>query len=93
MPTRKVDANLTLGHDADLRDYEIAAAILSDWRVQSIRLLTNNPAKIESLRGWGARIDERVPIEIAVNAHKAGYLNVKARKMRHWRGALNQTGE
>lgn len=88
-----VDANLILGHDADLRDYEIAAAILSDWRVRSIRLLTNNPAKIESLRSWGTQIEERVPIEIAANAHNAGYLNVKARKMRHWLGALKQTGE
>ncbi len=88
-----VDANLMLGHDADLRDYEIAAAILSDWRVRSIRLLTNNPAKMESLRYWGTRIDERVPIEIVANTHNAGYLNVKARKMRHWLGALNQTGE
>lgn len=88
-----VDANLMLGHDADLRDYEIAAAILSDWRVRSIRLLTNNPAKMESLRAWGTQIDERVPIEIAANVHNARYLKVKARKMRHWLGALNQPGE
>jgi len=78
-----VDANLLLGHQADERDYNIAVAILRDLGVRSVRLLTNNPAKIEALEALGMPIVARVPIEIPPNPENAQYLNTKAERMRH----------
>src|ERR671925_716562 len=57
-----VDANLLLGHKADERDYAAAALILKDLDVLSVRLLTNNPIKIESLQALGISIGGRVPL-------------------------------
>ncbi|HRE30134.1 MAG TPA: GTP cyclohydrolase II, partial [Anaerolineales bacterium] len=54
-----VEANLALGHQADERDYTVAALILRDWGVRSIRLLTNNPLKIDSLRALGVNVTGR----------------------------------
>jgi 3,4-dihydroxy 2-butanone 4-phosphate synthase/GTP cyclohydrolase II len=78
-----VDANLALGHQADERDYSIAALILKDLHVRSVRLLTNNPHKIESLRGLGVNVIARVPLQPTVHADNAGYLRTKAERMRH----------
>lgn len=78
-----VDANLLLGHQADMRDYAVAAAMLNDLGVHSIRLLTNNPAKIEGLEKYGVRVSERVPLQIPPNPENEGYLRTKARRMRH----------
>ena len=57
-----VDANLLLGHQADERDYAVAAQILKDLAVPSVRLLTNNPFKIESLQEHGMPVSARVPL-------------------------------
>lgn len=78
-----VDANLMLGHGADERDYSLAACILEDLGVKSVRLMTNNPAKINALRDEGVNVVARVPIEVAVNAESAGYLLTKAKRMDH----------
>ncbi len=78
-----VDANLALGHGADERDYTMAAVLLRDLGVRSVRLLTNNPAKMESLAAHGFAVRERVPLGPFVNAENAGYLATKARRMRH----------
>ncbi|HLB48280.1 MAG TPA: GTP cyclohydrolase II [Anaerolineales bacterium] len=78
-----VDANLALGHQADERDYSIAALILKDLNVRSIRLLTNNPHKIESLRQLGVRVNARVPLQPTVHADNADYLRTKVERMRH----------
>ena len=59
-----VDANLELGLPADARDYGIGAQILADLGVQSMRLLTNNPAKRAGLEGYGLSIAERMPLLI-----------------------------
>ncbi len=58
-----VDANIELGFPPDMRSYGIAAQILMDLKVKSIRLLTNNPLKIEELRKYGFKI-VREPIEV-----------------------------
>ena len=79
-----VDANLMLGHAADERDYTPAALILRDLKVQSVRLLTNNPAKLEALRGLNVPVVERVPLLPTVHPFNQYYLNTKARRMRHW---------
>jgi 3,4-dihydroxy 2-butanone 4-phosphate synthase/GTP cyclohydrolase II len=78
-----VEANLALGHQADEREYGVAALILRDLRVRSICLLTNNPVKIESLRQLGVRVSTRVPLQPTVNADNAIYLRTKAERMRH----------
>lgn len=78
-----VDANLALGHQADERDYDTAVAILRDLGVQSVRLLTNNPAKIEALQKLNMPVIERVPVEIPPNPENEQYLATKAERMRH----------
>jgi GTP cyclohydrolase II len=78
-----VDANLLLGHEADERDYVIAAHILRDLGVQSIRLLTNNPDKLDSLREAGIPVTERVPLMGPVCAENARYLQTKAKRLNH----------
>lgn len=78
-----VDANLLLGHQADERDYNLAALMLRDLGVESIRLLTNNPDKIESLRGFGIPVTAREPLQVAPNADNAAYLAAKANRLNH----------
>jgi 3,4-dihydroxy 2-butanone 4-phosphate synthase/GTP cyclohydrolase II len=78
-----VDANLMLGHQPDLRDYRVAAAMLKDLGVESVRLLTNNPDKINGLEAEGVDVVERVPLQTAVTDYNAFYLDTKARRMRH----------
>jgi GTP cyclohydrolase II len=78
-----VEANLLPGHDADGRDYEAAAHILKDLGVRSIRLLTNNPHKIESLDELGLEVTDRVPLQATVHSDNAAYLLTKARRMEH----------
>ncbi|MBE2201670.1 MAG: GTP cyclohydrolase II [Anaerolinea sp.] len=78
-----VDANLLLGHQADARDYTIAALILRDLGVHSLRLLTNNPSKIESLQALGMTVQDRIPLHTPVTQENAAYLSTKVTKMRH----------
>jgi len=77
------EANLVLGHQPDERDYSVAAGILKDLGVASIRLLTNNPDKISRLEELGVAITGRVPLETTVNADNAHYLFTKAIRMNH----------
>lgn len=78
-----VEANLLLGHQADERDYTIAARILADLGVQSVRLLTNNPDKIDTLQLTGINVSERVAVEPTVYSENASYLFTKATRMNH----------
>jgi 3,4-dihydroxy 2-butanone 4-phosphate synthase/GTP cyclohydrolase II len=78
-----VDANLILGHQADEREYSVAAAILEDLGVRSIRLLTNNPSKIKYLRGLGLPVVAREALESTITAENADYLQTKVQRMNH----------
>jgi GTP cyclohydrolase II len=78
-----VEANLMLGHQADERDYTMAARILEDLGVRSIRLVTNNPLKITHLQNLGVPVVERVPLQPTVTADNAEYLFTKVRRMNH----------
>jgi len=78
-----VDANLLLGHQADERDYTIAALILEDLQVRSVSLLTNNPLKIKSLRELGIVVERQLPLHPTVNEGNFRYLLTKALRMNH----------
>ncbi len=78
-----VDANVKLGFEPDLRSYEIAADILADLKVKSIRLMTNNPEKVVGLEKSGVVVNERVPIVIPPREPNAFYLQTKKERMGH----------
>lgn len=78
-----VEANLLLGHEADARNYTVAALILGDLGIRSVRLLTNNPLKMESLQDLGVPVEERIPLQTAVTPENARYLATKVERMRH----------
>jgi 3,4-dihydroxy 2-butanone 4-phosphate synthase/GTP cyclohydrolase II len=78
-----VEANKKLGFKADMRNYGIGAQILVDLGVRKMRLLTNNPKKMVGLEGYGLKIIEQVPIEIAPNPYNKCYLECKKLKMGH----------
>jgi len=78
-----VEANEHLGFNADLRDYGIGAQILRDLNMDHIRLITNNPAKIEGLDQYGIKVVERVPLVLGSCPHNERYLQAKKEKMRH----------
>jgi len=78
-----VEANLALGLPEDMRDYHDAAAMLRDLGVRRVRLLTNNPAKIEGLEEDGIDVVERLPLQIMPNPANIRYLHTKQEKMGH----------
>jgi GTP cyclohydrolase II len=78
-----VEANLRLGFEADARSYDMAAQILDDLGVKSVRLLTNNPLKIAGLEAAGVKVVDRLSHWVGETQHNASYLAVKRRKMGH----------
>ena len=78
-----VEANVALGFPEDARNYAVAAQILKMFEVNQVRLLTNNPQKIEGLEKYGINVAERVPIEIAAKPADLFYLQTKKLKMGH----------
>jgi len=78
-----VEANAHLGFGADLRDYRLAVGILKSLGIEKLRLLTNNPRKLNALTDGGLTVVERVPIECGRNPHNESYLSAKADKLGH----------
>ncbi len=78
-----VDANLELGFPEDMRDYKVGADILKELGVKSIRLMTNNPDKIEQIEEYDIKVTGREPIEIHSNETDVIYLKTKAERMGH----------
>ncbi len=78
-----VEANEALGFAADERDYSYCKEILSSVNIESVRLMTNNPRKINGLEDVGIKVTERVAIQVDPNKHNEDYLKVKADKLGH----------
>lgn len=78
-----VEANHRLGFDDDERDFRIGADILRQMGFHDVRLLTNNPAKVEKLNACGLNVVERVPLKVGENRHNHAYLATKAAKSGH----------
>jgi 3,4-dihydroxy 2-butanone 4-phosphate synthase/GTP cyclohydrolase II len=78
-----VDANTELGLPADAREYSSGAQMLADLGVRSVRLLTNNPAKVSGLASGGVDITARIPLATAVNPYNLRYLATKRDKLGH----------
>jgi 3,4-dihydroxy 2-butanone 4-phosphate synthase/GTP cyclohydrolase II len=78
-----VEANIELGFKPDLRDYGIGAQIMVDLGMKKIRFMTNNPAKVKGIEGYGLEIVEWVPIRAQANSHNTRYLKTKKEKLGH----------
>ena len=78
-----VDANHALGFRTDCRDFSLPAAILHEFRVSRVRLLSNNPHKSRALADAGIEVVERLPCEAAPTPHSLAYLRTKKEKMGH----------
>ena len=78
-----IEANQFLDLPVDARDYKVAARIITLLGIKSIALMTNNPDKIEKLRGEGIEVVERIPVIIEATTHDREYLETKKEKMGH----------
>jgi GTP cyclohydrolase II len=79
-----VEANHQLGFPADAREYDLAVQLLRELGLRRIRLMTNNPRKLDALVRDGIEIVERVPVQSGLNPHNEAYLRAKADKLGHW---------
>jgi GTP cyclohydrolase II len=78
-----VEANERLGFKADQRDFALPGQILRTLGVSQVRLLSNNPEKVEALQRAGVEVVERVPCEVEPNPHAEEYLKTKKEKLGH----------
>ncbi|HZY73038.1 MAG TPA: GTP cyclohydrolase II [Edaphobacter sp.] len=78
-----VEANLELGYAADCRAYELPAAILKSLGVKAVRLITNNPEKVDALVSAGIEVTERLSAEVPSEPTNERYLQTKHEKMGH----------
>jgi|TARA_B100001964_G_scaffold56537_1_gene63850 GTP cyclohydrolase II len=78
-----VEANVQLGFEPDSREYLICKPILDHFEIKSLRLMTNNPRKVEALTEMGIDVPEIIPIHTEANPHNESYLSVKVDKLGH----------
>jgi GTP cyclohydrolase II len=78
-----IQANEALGFDADCRDFSLAAAVLHELKIRQVRLMTNNPQKVEALTKGGIEIIELIACEAPANPYALSYLRTKKEKMGH----------
>jgi GTP cyclohydrolase II len=78
-----VEANHLLGFGDDERDYRAASDMVRSLGIASVRLMTNNPRKVEGLRAHGVSVSGRIPLVVPANRHNAGYLLTKQRRSGH----------
>jgi GTP cyclohydrolase II len=85
-----IEANLRLGHRADLRDYQLPIAILKFLEIGSLRLLTNNPEKMNAVTSSGIEIVTRLSADVPSSPHAAHYIATKREKLGHLSGIIPQ---
>lgn len=78
-----VDSNIQIGFESELREYSCVPFILKHLGIESIKLITNNPFKIEQLKNLGINITEQIPILIEPNIYNINYLETKRKRMNH----------
>jgi GTP cyclohydrolase II len=78
-----VEANHALGFEDDERRYDVAAEMIAELGIRSIRLITNNPRKVDGLRDVGVDVVDRIPLQMPPNPYNATYLETKKRKSGH----------
>ena len=78
-----VEANLALGLPIDARDFRLAQQMFAHLGIQQIRLLTNNPEKVQTLQAAGIQVVERVPLQVGEHQENEQYLRTKAAKLGH----------
>lgn len=83
-----VDANIAQGLPVDARQYDVAAAMLADLGVSSVRLISNNPAKADGLARHGIVVAAMVPIDVAHTAESRAYLESKRARLNHLPGQV-----
>jgi GTP cyclohydrolase II len=84
------EANILLGHQPDLRSYEMVKVILDDLNIKRIKLLTNNPSKVSEIAKLGIEIVERVPLVSKFTKYNKKYLETKKKKFQHFLSTLDQ---
>lgn len=78
-----IEANLALGHQADLRRFGAAAAVLRRAGYHRVRLLTNNPEKVDALQAGGVSVTEQIPLHVGETEHNQAYISTKIQQMGH----------
>lgn len=78
-----VEANEQLGFGADMRDYSMCKAMLEHLHIRAVKLMTNNPRKVDALQQLGIAVVERIALQTGRNPHNAKYLSTKAGKLGH----------
>ena len=78
-----VEANISLGFEADMRQYDSCVEIIRQLGLKRIRIMSNNPDKIEALREAGLEVVERIPMEFEPHARSLEYLKTKKEKLGH----------
>jgi GTP cyclohydrolase II len=78
-----VEANVQLGFEPDSREYQICKPMLDHFRIASLKLMTNNPRKINALIEMGVEVPEIVPLPTEANTHNASYLATIVDKLGH----------
>jgi GTP cyclohydrolase II len=78
-----IEANEALGFDADCRDFSLAVAVLHELKVRQVRLMSNNPQKVEALTKAGIEVIELIPCEAPLSPYALSYLRTKKKKMGH----------
>lgn len=79
-----VEANVRLGFPPDMRRYDLCKPMLDHFGVSQLRLMTNNPRKVDALREIGIEVVARIPLQVNRNRYNEGYLQTKAAKLGHW---------
>ena len=78
-----VEANHRLGFEDDERDFQLGATILKEMRISNIKLITNNPSKINTMNKFDINVTERIPLKVGQNKNNLKYIETKAKKSGH----------